>query len=104
MRVMTRTRSSATTSLAIFVSLGLDFLEVVFEAVQALAPQFAIVLEPVLDGFDALGSYAGRARLGRPAPRDQARLLKNLEMLGDRRQADSERLSQLVHIALAERE
>src|SRR5262245_34895960 len=104
MRVMTRTLSSTEASLAgIAVSLGLNFTQIVFEAVEALAPELAIFLEPVFDGFDALRLDPRRAGLGCPAPRDEARLLQHFQVLRDGRQADVEGFGQLVHTGLSKR-
>ena len=74
------------------------------EEVEAAFPEPAVVLQPVGGALQrsALESRGAQLR-GAPA-RDQPGALQHLEVLGDRLEADRERLGQLVDRGLALRE
>src|SRR5450755_2446213 len=98
-RVMTMVGSpGAATALllsATFLPLGLQFLEIVVEPVQALVPQAAIVLQPTVNAAKRLGFDLAGPPLRLPAARDETSMLENLQMLGNRRKAHVERLGEL---------
>jgi hypothetical protein len=74
-------------------------IEVTFQGIQVLGPELPIRLEPVRERFERLGLEAVDALLSRAAARDEARLSQHLEVLGDRRLADRERVDELTHAA-----
>ena len=83
---------------------GLHFLEQGVEALEARLEQRAVVLQPAGGVGQRLGLEPAGAALGVAAARDQAGALQHLEMLGDRGLAHRERLGELVHRGLAQRQ
>src|SRR5436190_21131700 len=92
MRVMTSTRCSAASAAALlpaamFLLLPLQLTQIIVQAIEALLPETAIVLQP-------LGGILERTRLKPAGPplrlataRDQPGALQHLEVLGDGGQA-----------------
>src|SRR3954464_3537366 len=69
--------------------------EVVVELVEALRPQAPVRLDPVHGGMEALPLQMAGAELRLPTPGDQSRAFEHLQVLGDARQAEVERLRPL---------
>ena len=74
----------------------LQLLQIQFEAIQTLLPELAVFIHPA-------GGRLQRPRFKpagpplRPArPRDEARVLEHLEMLGNRRQRQVKRLGKFI--------
>src|SRR5262245_30802722 len=74
--------------------------EVAVETIQSLFPKATIFLEPVIGLFQRFRIDTARTHLCVARARDQARALENLQMLGNRRQADVERLGEFQHRGL----
>src|SRR5215470_18500578 len=90
--------------LVAFLLLRLKNFEVVVETIESLFPEATIFLEPVIGLFQRFCIDAARTHLSVARACDQARTLENLQVLGDRRQADIERFGEFQHRGLAERE
>src|SRR5271154_6055538 len=84
--------------------LGLQFLQIDAEPIEARFPQAAVVLEPVIDSFEDAELDPAGPPLRLAPPCDQAGPLEHLEMLGDRGTAHLERLGELADRRLAGRE
>src|SRR5581483_6481298 len=105
----TRTRSScfaSTLSLLALVTgmrflLFLQFAQIFVETIEALLPESSIFVDPFGDVFERAGLEVAGTPLGLAATGDQARALQDLEMLGNRRHADVERLRQFGHRGVA---
>ena len=69
-----------------------ELLQVVVEPVEALLPEAAVVVKPVVHRLKLLWVELARTPLRIPPPGDQARILQHLEMTGDGRKADVEGL------------
>src|SRR5687767_9776377 len=67
--------------------LRLQFAQIVVETIEALLPEAAIVLQPLVHGLERLHLDAAGPPLRLTAARDQSGALQNLQMLGDRRHA-----------------
>src|SRR4051794_14588434 len=78
--------------------------EVVVELVEALGPQAPVRLDPVHGGIEGLPLQMAGAELRLPASRDQPRAFEHLQVLGDAREAQVERLGQLVDRRVADGE
>src|SRR5678810_252762 len=76
-------------------------VEIVVEPVEAAFPMFAVGLHPLHRFAHGLRFQAAGPPLCLAALADQPGALQHLEMLGDRRETDVERLSQLTHRGLA---
>src|SRR3954466_11539159 len=74
---------------------GLQGAEVVVELVEALGPEAPVCLDPVHSGVQRRPLQVAGAELGLPAPADQTRPFEHLQVLGDPRQAQRERLRPL---------
>src|SRR5688572_1188200 len=91
-------------TLALLLRLCLHLEEIVLEPIEAVLPQAAVVLEPVVRVPERAWLEAARAPLcGAPA-RDETGALQHLEMLGDGGEADVEGLRQLRHRRLPQRQ
>src|SRR5215813_896580 len=97
-RVPTIERGSCLRSMLLFTAtwllpfvLRLDRPEVVTKPVEPLLPEPAVLLEPLIGFFESPHVDATGAHLRIAGPRDQARALQHLQMLGNRRQAHVER-------------
>jgi hypothetical protein len=75
-------------------------LQALVEPVEASLPEATVRLEPFDSLLQRRPLQARRPKLGRAAARDQPRALQHLEVLGNRLDADRERLGQLVHSCL----
>src|SRR5688500_8095565 len=71
------------------------------EAVEALLPVAPVVRQPIGGFLERTALEPGRPQLRATAAYDQPGSLEHLEVLGDRLEADRERLRQLVHRRLA---
>src|SRR5262245_12312597 len=87
-----------------FLRGSLQRLQMGIEAVEALLPEPAELVEPVRDPFQPRGFQTAWPELGRAPARDDAGLLQHLEVLGDGGLAEIERLAQLRHRRLAPRQ
>src|SRR5712671_1549908 len=91
MRVMTSSRSRTSASMLVLVSifllLSLQFVQVILQAIEALFPEMAIMLEPVGGILQRTGFEPAGPPLRLAATRNKARVLEHLEMLGDRGKA-----------------
>src|SRR5512134_3697071 len=76
--------------------LPLHHLHVVVEAIEALCPKPLVVAEPPRSLRHRRGVEVHGAELGTAAARDEAGAFQNLQMLGNGRLAEAERLDQLV--------
>src|SRR3954449_4272673 len=92
----TRVTCSTFSGMGVSVRGGLQGAEVVVELVEALGPEAPVGLDPVHSGVQRRPFQVAGAELGLPAPADQARPFEHLQVLGDPRQAEDERLGQLV--------
>ncbi len=81
--------------------LRLQLAQIVVQAIQALLPEAAIMLEPPSGILERARFEPARAPLRLAPARDQTGALEYLEMLGDGRKAHLERLGQLRHRRLA---
>ena len=86
------------------VLLRLEFAQVVVQTIEALLPEPAIAIEPVVDVLEGGGLDPAGPPLRRAAARDQAGPLQHLEMLGDGREAHLERRGELRDRGFAQRE
>src|ERR1700704_992514 len=86
------------------LSLGLQLAQIVVQAVEALLPEAAIALEPVVDVLQRARLDAAGPPLLLAASCDQARALQDLEMLGHGGKAHVERLGELRDRGLAQRQ
>src|SRR5947209_7676623 len=82
----------------------LQLLQVDLEAVEALVPQIAIMLEPVVDALEGDRLDAARPPLRLAPARDQAGAFQHLEMLRYRRQAHRKGLGEFRHRGFPKRE
>src|SRR3954463_6445336 len=69
---------------------ALQIAQVVVEAVEALLPEAAVLLDPARDLAQRRGFEAARAPLRFAPAGDEPHLLEHLEMPRDRREADRE--------------
>src|SRR6478735_4754169 len=84
-----------------FFGWGLRFEEqVIAESIEALAPEFAVVVDPLRRRFERHRAELARAPLRVAPARDEAGVLEHLEVLGDSGRADVERLGQLADAGL----
>src|SRR5690349_18381380 len=104
--MMSESGLAATFLLRLFfrLVLGLKLAEVILQPVEPLLPELTIALQPVVDAFQRLRLELAGPPLRLAAARDQAGGFQHLEMLGDRRAADVERLGELRHRGFAKRE
>ena len=79
------------------VALRLKLAEVVVEAVEALLPELAVILEPLVDAAQRLRLDLARPPLRLPAAGDEARVLQHLQVLRDGGEADRERGREFGH-------
>src|SRR5438128_3403304 len=104
-RVMTSSRCADATSalaLAVIVLLArLQLAEIIVQAIEALLPEVAVVLQPVGGVLERPRLEPAGPPLGLAAARDQAGSLQHLEMLGHGRKAHLEGLGQLRDRSLA---
>src|SRR5438874_330924 len=84
--------------------LGLHYLQIILQAVEAFLPQPAIALEPGADVLEGVRLDAAGPPLRLAASRDEAGTLQHLEVLGDGGEAHLEGLGQLGHRGLAQRQ
>src|SRR6185312_3502612 len=108
-RSMTSTRSCGSVRMlfalaGILLLLGLEFLEIDLEAVEALVPELAVALQPFIDAHERLRLQLCGAVLRLASAGDEACMLQDLQVFGDGRQAHVEGLRQLVHRGLAQRQ
>src|SRR4029453_18248122 len=82
-------------AIAVFLSSSLELLQVLVQSVVSLFPEAAVMLRPIRNFLERRCLQLGGTRLPLAGPRDQPGSLQHLQMLGDRRQADVERLGQL---------
>src|SRR3954469_3259269 len=82
---------------------GLQGAEVVVELVEAIGPQPAVGLDPVHGRIQGVLLQVARTELRLPASADQSRAFEHLQVLGDPRQGQVERLGQFVHRRLTDR-
>src|SRR5579871_4298985 len=75
--------------------------EALFELVEAVAPELAVRLQPVVELDQRLGAYAIEPPLAIGSHRHQARLTQHPQLLGDRRLAHAEALDEGVDGLLA---
>src|ERR1700722_2411280 len=92
----TTSSRSALVLAATLLLLALQLLQVVFEAIEALLPEDAILIEPVGRVLERTRFEAAGTELGIAAATDQAGTFQDLQMLGDCRKAHVEWLGQLV--------
>src|SRR5271166_5421734 len=102
---MTRVTTSSRSAVLMFAStallLALQFLQVALEAVEALFPEDAVVLQPVGRTLERARFQPAWAPLCLTAAGDQAGVLQHLEVLGDRGEAHVERFGQFGDRGLA---
>src|SRR5690348_10344044 len=109
-RVMTSSRSAASAAalglalLAAIFLLLLQLAQIVVEAVEALLPEAAIMLDPARHVLERSGLEPAWPPLRLAAARDEAGALQHLEVLGDGGHAHLERLGQLGDRGLAQGE
>src|SRR5437773_7067312 len=75
----------------------LKFLQVGVEPHEARLPKLAVALNPIRDFPQRCRFQTGGPRLRIAPARDQARVLEDAEVPGDRWQTDAEGLGQLLH-------
>src|SRR5579859_7292631 len=92
----TTSSRSALVLAATLLLLALQPLQVVFQAIEALLPEDAILIEPVGRMLERSRFKAAGTELGVAAATDQAGTFQDLQVLGDRRKAHVEWLGQLV--------
>src|SRR5262249_46408635 len=78
-----------------------EFFQIRCHLVEALLPEAPIDREPVIDGLEAFWLELARPPLCFATARNETGAFEHLEMPRDRRQADVEGVSQLVHSGLA---
>src|SRR5271167_3018956 len=104
-RVMTSSRSAkrAATSavIAIFLLTALQFAEIRVEAIKAVVPEAAVVIEPLGSVLEPLRLDPAGPPLRPTAARDQAGPLQHLQVLGDGGKAHRKGLGELVDRGLA---
>src|SRR5207245_8454315 len=83
---------------------GLQLAQIALEAVEALVPEAAIMLDPVGDLLQRARLQPAGPPLRLAAARDQAGALQHLEMLRDAGKAHVEGLGELGHRGLAQSE
>src|SRR5688572_16041277 len=66
---------------AMLLSLSLQVVQVITQAVEALVPEAAVGLHPVRDVLESVRPQPAGPPLGRAAARDEARALEYLEVL-----------------------
>src|SRR5713101_6696864 len=84
--------------------LGLQFLQIVVEAIEALIPEPAEVSQPAIDLFERDRRDTARSPLRLAPTRDQAGMFQHLEMFRDRGKAHVEWLGEFRHRRFAERQ
>src|SRR5665213_252292 len=84
-----------------FGVVGLQAFQVLVEAVEALLPEPAVVVEPVEGALQLPGFQPRRTPLRIAAAGDEAGLLQNFEVLRNRRLADLEGFGKLFDRGLA---
>src|SRR3954470_6318233 len=92
----TRVKRRTCSVMGISVRGGLEGAEMVVQLVEALRPQTPVLLDPVDGGVQGVSFQVAGPELRPPATGDQTRAFEHLQMLGDARQAQVERLGQLV--------
>src|SRR5713226_3315131 len=97
----TRSRGASKTRVIVIPS---AILQTLVEAVEASLPEPTVLLEPVDRLLQRRPLQARGPKLRRAAAPDQSGVLEDLEVLGDRLDADRERLCELVHRGLTLRE
>src|SRR3954454_2171215 len=100
----TRVKRRTCSVMGVSVRGGLQGAEVLVELVEALGPQPPIRLDPVHSGVQGVPFQVAGTELRLPTSGDQSRAFEHLQVLGDPRQAQGERLGQLVHRRVAGRE
>src|SRR4051812_22676499 len=83
--------------------LGLQAPEIVIEPVEPFFPELAIAIEPIVDAFEGRRLEPTRAPLRLATACDQPGALEHLEVLGNCRPTDVERLGQFGYRRFAER-
>src|SRR4051794_11032099 len=100
----TRVKRRTWSVMGISVRWGLQGSEVVVELVEALGPQAPVLLDPVDGGVQGMSFQVAGPELRLPTAGDQTRAFEHLQVLGDPRQAEVERLGQLVDRRVSGRE
>src|SRR3990172_4961650 len=110
-RVMTRSRSTAFAEAlvlsllaAMLLLLHFQLSDIVVQTLEALFPEAAIALDPIRHLFERTRIEPAGPPLRVAAPRDEARVLEDLEVLRDGGHADVEGLGQLRDRGHAPRE
>src|SRR5487761_2594010 len=105
-RVPTMERGSRSRSMLFvtltLLSLGLQHLQVIVEAIEPLFPEPAIFGEPVVDRLECRRLELAGTPLRLTRTRDQPGVFQHLEMLGDGGPAQLERLGEFAHRGLAQ--
>src|SRR5260370_16042559 len=83
--------------------IGLQFFQIIVEAIEVLVPEAAEISEPAIDRPKRDRRDPARTPLRLAAARDQAGMFQHLEMFRDRRKAHIERLGKLRHRGFPER-
>src|SRR5579864_8404100 len=79
----------------------LEFAQVFIQSTEALLPDSAVALDPVGNVFQSRWLQPARPPLGTPTLRDETGALEDLEVFGDRGQAELEGLGELEDGAFA---
>src|SRR5208337_2841370 len=82
---------------AMFLLLALQFAKIVAQTIEALFPETAIVLHPVGDVLERTCLEPAGPPLRLAPAHDQSRAFEHLQVFGNGRQADVERISQFRH-------
>src|ERR1035438_4817099 len=85
-------------------SFGLQRLQIIVEAIEPLLPEPAVFAEPVVNRLEPRRLKPAGPPLRIARARDQPGMLEHLEMLGDGGPAHLERLGEVAHRGLAQRE
>src|SRR2546421_312320 len=93
--------SSLSVAITVFLLLVLDLVQKLVQAPEALLPERAVALDPLVRHPERSRVQTGRPPLGLATALDELRALEHLQMLRDRRQAHVERLRELGHGGLA---
>src|SRR5260370_20855516 len=87
-----------------FPLLAPELSQIFIEAIEAVLPEPAVVIDPAGDLLERRGIEAARTPLCIAAACDQAGLLEDFQVLRDRRHADVERVGELRDPVVTRRE